>query len=160
MNKGDRSIQRQRGWRQGTRASVAFTALTRLAGASALLMWPLQASTAHAGSGSLAATGESSLTYTYELPPGGSLTSTEVTSISAALRDASIKLCQATDGLVRVTDWNVDPAAKKTDADVTAYPRKAGRANAPGAVGTPGAGISMFSNDFDDGSTIAHELGH
>jgi outer membrane protein assembly factor BamB len=106
---------------------------------------------AAAGPNKLNASGEADLTYTYVLNPGDAqLTAAELTSLQTTLQDASRHLCRATDGLVKVTHWLIDPAAKVSDADVVAYPRVAGRAN---------SGIVMF-NDFLDATTLGHELGH
>lgn len=114
-------------------------------------------SSAHAGPNKLNANGEASITYTYVLRPAqgmrpadAPLTAAEVTNLKTAVEEASRHLCRATDGLIRVNEWIIDPAARLPEADVVAYPRVAGRAN---------AGITMYQ-DYADATTLAHELGH
>lgn len=136
---------------------MRLPARSRGIGSAVLLSSLLFGPVAQAGPNRLNANGEASLTYTYVLRPASGmtpadapLTSAEVTSLRTTLEEASRHLCRATDGLIRVNEWVVDPSARLSDADVVAYPRMPGRSY---------ASIVMF-DDFLDESTLAHELGH
>jgi hypothetical protein len=133
---------------------MTFPALKRRVAAAATVAFGLLIhDRAEAGPNKLNNMGEADLTYTYVLKPGdAALSAAELTSLENTLKDGSRHLCRATDGLVKVTHWLVDPAAKLSDADVVSYPRVDARAFSGGQV--------VMFKDFLDERTLGHELGH
>lgn len=136
-----------------------FTALTPVI-ISALLLNMLLPMAAHAGAGSLANDGSLDFQVNFRYPP----TPAQIERMKTAIRDANTRICDATDGQVRLRNVRLTAGAVDEDrAGIWEHVETARSgvsfSSDGSSLGTLGSHIDLFQGGVF-GNVIAHELGH
>jgi len=97
------------------------------------------------------------LNVAFDFPP----TQAEIDQLEAQMQIASVILCDATEGQVRIRQVNItDSSASQENADILVQAAD-GRSSASGPhLGDQGEHVNLLYSSIAEGPTIAHELGH
>jgi hypothetical protein len=114
-------------------------------------------SIAVAGGGGITAAGEMNLNLVFAYPP----TPDELSRVEDSVQIASVILCDATEGKIRITKADItDSTAAQESADVL-YVLQPGRSTAWGPnLGNLNQHVTLKLDSVGEGPTLAHELGH
>ncbi|HEX6185504.1 MAG TPA: VWA domain-containing protein [Pyrinomonadaceae bacterium] len=127
---------------------------------SALLLNTFLPAPSRAGTGSLGNDGSLDFEYNFRFPP----TPAQVEATKNAIRDANLRICDATDGRVRFRNVRLTGGAVDEDKASIWELVEPGRSTVSfstdgSSLGRPGSHINLFQGGVI-GRVIAHELGH